>query len=149
MDAIIHGGGFVPEDSLGTKSQSQGYNIDGVPLFSQFGQPMDQDTPVFDDGEGEGEGYEDGEADGGAWVENAFDGKKKGTSQRTIAYNNKEDLVLFHSWLFISQVPICGSKQKDQVYWRKVTQDLHERRKLAMYWVHSIHSQQSLQNRWA
>jgi hypothetical protein len=147
MDAIIHGGGFVPEDSLGTKSQSQGYNIDGVPLFSQFGQPMDQDTPVFDDGEGEGEGYEDGEADGGAWVENAFDGKKKGTSQRTIAYNNKEDLVLFHSWLFISQDHICGAKKKGQAYLRKVAQEFHEYRQLAPYRTYSTRNQTFLKKR--
>jgi hypothetical protein len=52
MDMMIHGNGFIPVDSLGTETQSQGYTIYGVPLFSQFVQPMDQDSPVLDDGEG-------------------------------------------------------------------------------------------------
>jgi hypothetical protein len=83
MDAMIHGGGFILVNGPGTETLVQGYNIEGVPLFSQFDQPMVQDTLMLDDGEGECEGCEENEANTGAGVENASDGKKKGMSQRT------------------------------------------------------------------
>jgi hypothetical protein len=54
MEAMTHGDGFILADGIGTETQSQGYDIDRVPLFAQFGQWKDQDTLVLDDGEGEG-----------------------------------------------------------------------------------------------
>jgi hypothetical protein len=106
-------GGFILVDGLGTDTQSQGYDNNGVPLFSQFGEPMDQDTPVLDDGEGEG--FEDGEAEAEAehlcrqW-------KEEGHVPKDRRLLHKEDLVLYHSWLSISEDPICGAEQKGQAY---------------------------------
>jgi hypothetical protein len=88
----------------------------------------------LDDADDEGEGFEEGEAEVAA--EDANDGKKKGTSQKTAGYSNKVDRMLSNSWLSISQEPICGAKQKGHVYLRKVNQEFHERWRLAPFWIH-------------
>jgi hypothetical protein len=121
---MVHGSDFIPVDGLGIETRTQGYDIDGEPLFSQIGQPMNQDTLVLDGGNGKG--FKEGEAE--TWAEDTGDRKKKGTSQRTIDYINKEGLVLCHSWLSIIQDPICGAEQKGHAYWKKVTQELYEHR---------------------
>jgi hypothetical protein len=106
---------------------------------------MDQDTPILDGGEGEG--FEDGEVD--ACSKEAGDGKKKGTSQRTVAYRNIQELVIYLSCINISQDPISGAEQKVHAYWRKTTQEFHEHRQLTPFRIHSICNQLSLQKRWA
>jgi hypothetical protein len=37
----------------------------------------------------------------------------------------------------ISQDPICGTEQNGKAYWRKVTQEFHERRQHAPFKIHS------------
>jgi hypothetical protein len=37
IDVMIHCGSFLPVDSLGTKTQARGYNIDGWPGLATFG----------------------------------------------------------------------------------------------------------------
>jgi hypothetical protein len=99
---------------------------------------MDQHTYVLDDGEGEG--FEEGEANARVGVENAGDGNKKGTSQRTIGYRNQEDHVLYHSLLFIIQDPICGAKQKKSPsVLKEGPQEFHEHRQLIPFQIHSVY----------
>jgi hypothetical protein len=87
---------------------------------------MAQDTTVFDDGEGGG--FDEGEIE--VEDEGVSDGKKKGVSQRTGGYIDKEDLVLCQSLLATSQYSICRAEQTGNAYWRNVTKDFHERRLL-------------------
>jgi hypothetical protein len=148
MEEMIHGRGFIL-GALGTETQTQGYAIDGVSMFSQFGPPLEQDTVAL--GDLEGDGFEESNTKVGAGVgaegDICGDDKKKGTSQRTAGYNDKEDIMLCHSWLFISQDPICGAEKKGQAYWRKIAQEFHERRQLAPYHIHSTRNQTFLQKR--
>jgi hypothetical protein len=144
MHEMINGGGFIPDDGLGTEqeTQDQGYDIDGEPLFEQYDHTMGQVTAVDDDTSNEGELAMD---ESGAEDAHAGDGKKK--SQRTAGYTGKEDQCLCRSWLAISQDPIYGAEQKRNSYWRKVTQDFHERRQLAPFRIHSDRGQNSIQKR--
>ncbi|KAK1633005.1 hypothetical protein QYE76_007320 [Lolium multiflorum] len=75
IDAMLYGGEFLPVDGIGTKTQTQGCDNDGEPLFSQIGQTMDQDTLVLDDAEGEDVGFEEGQAK--VRAEDTGDGKNK------------------------------------------------------------------------
>jgi hypothetical protein len=62
---------------------------------------------------------------------------QKRISKRTADYTTKEDVFLCRSWLAISQDSTYGAKQKGEAYWKRVTADFHERRKLKPFKIHS------------
>jgi hypothetical protein len=88
-------------------------------MFSQFGQPLEKHTPMLNNVEGDGFEKGDTEARARAEGEIADDRKKKSKSQRTAGYNNKEGIILYRSWLFISQDPYMWGQAKNPSVWEK------------------------------
>jgi hypothetical protein len=70
-------------------------------------------------------------------------GKKKRESHKTNGFSDKEDLVLYDSWLVVSQDSICGPSKKK----RKsilVNQEFHERRMQKPYNTCNTRNQESI-----
>ncbi|KAK1686396.1 hypothetical protein QYE76_047244 [Lolium multiflorum] len=99
------------------------------------------------------EGFEEGEdilgpddvvADGaGAGI-----GKKKGESHRIGGFIDEEDLMLSDFWLAVRQDSICGTQQKGKTYWRKETQEFHEKHLHRPYPIYSTRNKESIKKRW-
>jgi hypothetical protein len=73
---------------------------------------------------------------------------KKNKSQKTGGYMSKEDRNMCRSWVTISKIQFTMPSKKEKLYWRKVTQDFYEHRKLAPFKIYSNHGQLSVQKRW-
>jgi hypothetical protein len=68
----------------------------------------------------------------------------------TACYTDKEGQCICKSLVAINQNPIYGAEQKDNFIFieRKVTQDFHERRRLAPFCIHIGHGQVPIQKKW-
>ncbi|KAM0826851.1 hypothetical protein ACQ4PT_068587 [Festuca glaucescens] len=142
IQAMIFGGGFVGEVGAGTGTQDQwpqtqdGVDIDGARLFST--QPTHATTVCVDDDE---------EAPTRPVLTRDDATKKKWESHKTCGFNDDEDKCLCEAWLVTSHDCINDAQQKGKVYWAKVIQEYHERKRHAPYERKSDRTEESIRKR--